>query len=53
MLSKKIRNFLLFGVIAALVLAVGYWNISPGRFLDQPVARVDEGGHRLSRHQCL
>ncbi|HAA38484.1 MAG TPA: LPS export ABC transporter periplasmic protein LptC, partial [Pseudomonas sp.] len=26
MLSKKIRNFLLFGVIAALFLAVGYWH---------------------------
>ncbi len=43
MLSKKIRNFLLFGVIAALFLAVGYWNISPERFLDQPAAQVDEG----------
>ena len=43
MLSKKIRNFLLFGVIAALLLAVGYWNISPERFLDKPVAQVDEG----------
>ncbi|MBU5223465.1 LPS export ABC transporter periplasmic protein LptC, partial [Vibrio cholerae] len=42
MLSKKIRNFLLFGVIAALLLAVGYWNISPERFLDKPVAHVDE-----------
>ncbi|MEA9992824.1 LPS export ABC transporter periplasmic protein LptC, partial [Pseudomonas sp. RTS1] len=29
MLSKKIRNFLLFWVISALLLAVGYWNISP------------------------
>lgn len=43
MLSKKIRNFLLFVVIAALFLAVGYWNISPERFLDQPAAQVDEG----------
>ena len=43
MLSKKIRNFLLFGVIAALLLAVGYWNISPERFLDQPVAQADQG----------
>ena len=42
MLSKKIRNFLLFGVIAALFLAVGYWNISPERFLDKPVVAVDE-----------
>lgn len=42
MLSKKIRNFLIFGVIAALFAAVGYWNISPERFLDKPVAQVDE-----------
>ncbi|MBT2370998.1 LPS export ABC transporter periplasmic protein LptC [Pseudomonas fluorescens] len=42
MLSKKIRNFLLFAVIAALFAAVGYWNISPERFLDQPVAQVDQ-----------
>ncbi|AZF35659.1 Lipopolysaccharide export system protein LptC [Pseudomonas sp. R4-39-08] len=42
MLSKKIRNFLLFGAIAALLLAVGYWNISPERFLDKPVVQVDE-----------
>ena len=42
MLSKKIRNFLLFAVIAVLFLAVGYWNISPERFLDKPAAQVDE-----------
>jgi len=42
MLSKKIRNFLIFAVIAAVFLAVGYWNISPERFLDKPVAQVDE-----------
>ena len=42
MLSKKIRNFLIFAVIAAVFLAVGYWNISPERFLDQPAAQVDE-----------
>ena len=42
MLSKKIRNFLLFGVIAALFAAVGYWNISPERFLDKPAVAVDE-----------
>ncbi|QJI30979.1 LPS export ABC transporter periplasmic protein LptC [Pseudomonas sp. ADAK18] len=42
MLSKKIRNFLLFAVIAALFAAVGYWNISPERFLDQPVVQVDQ-----------
>ena len=43
MLGQKIRNFLPVAVIAALLLAVGYWNISPERFLDQPVAQVDQG----------
>ncbi|MEB0044262.1 MULTISPECIES: LPS export ABC transporter periplasmic protein LptC [unclassified Pseudomonas] len=43
MLSKKIRNILMFGCIAAIFAAVGYWNISPERFLDKPVAKVDEG----------
>ncbi|WP_283182963.1 LPS export ABC transporter periplasmic protein LptC [Pseudomonas svalbardensis] len=42
MLSKKIRKFLVFGCIAAIFAAVGYWNISPERFLDQPVAKIDE-----------
>jgi lipopolysaccharide export system protein LptC len=42
MLSKKIRNILIFGVIAALFAAVGYWNISPERFLERPTAVVDE-----------
>jgi len=42
MLSKKFRNILVFGCIAAIFAAVGYWNISPERFLDQPVAKVDE-----------
>jgi lipopolysaccharide export system protein LptC len=42
MFSKKIRNIALFSVIAALLAAVGYWNISPERFLEQPVASVDE-----------
>ena len=41
MLSKKFRNFLFFGAIAALFAAVGYWNISPERFLDKPAAQVD------------
>ena len=36
MFSKKFRNFLLFGCIAAIFAAVGYWNISPERFLDKP-----------------
>ena len=43
MLSKKIRNILLFTVIAALFAAVGYWNISPERFLDSPPVAVDDG----------
>ena len=42
MLSKKIRNILLFAVIAAIFAAVGYWNISPERFLERPAAQVDE-----------
>jgi len=42
MLSKKFRKFLVFGCIAAIFAAVGYWNISPERFLDQPVAKIDE-----------
>ena len=36
MLSKKFRKFLVFGCIAAIFAAVGYWNISPERFLDKP-----------------
>ncbi|NBA97110.1 LPS export ABC transporter periplasmic protein LptC [Pseudomonas sp. R5(2019)] len=42
MFSKKARNIALFCVIAALLAAVGYWNISPESFLDKPVATVDE-----------
>jgi len=42
MFSKKIRNIALFGVIAVLFGAIGYWNIVPERFLDQTVAQVDE-----------
>ena len=42
MFSKKIRNFALLGVIAAVLAAVGYWNISPESFLDKPVAQTDE-----------
>ena len=42
MFSKKIRNIALFSVIAALFAAVGYWNISPETFLDEPAAQVDE-----------
>ena len=42
MFSKKFRNFLLFGCIAAMFAAVGYWNISPERFLDKPVVKVED-----------
>jgi len=42
MLSKKVRNIVLLGAIGALLVAVGYWNVSPESFLDQPVAQVDE-----------
>jgi len=42
MLSKKFRNILVFGCIAAIFAAVGYWNISPERFLDKPAVKVDE-----------
>jgi lipopolysaccharide export system protein LptC len=42
MLSKKFRNILVFGSIAAIFAAVGYWNISPERFLDKQVVHVDE-----------
>lgn len=42
MLSKKARNIALFVVIAALLAAVGYWNVSPERFLEEPAAQVDE-----------
>ncbi|MNZ47805.1 lipopolysaccharide exporter periplasmic protein [compost metagenome] len=43
MFSKKIRNIALFSVLAALLVAVGYWNISPESFLDnKPVAAPDQ-----------
>jgi len=42
MFSKKARNIALFLVIAALLVAVGYWNVSPERFLEEPAAQVDE-----------
>ena len=42
MFSKKFRNFLLFGCIAAMFAAVGYWNISPERFLDKPPVSAAE-----------
>jgi len=42
MLSKRFRTFLIFGVLAALLAAAGYWNISPESFMDQPKVAVDE-----------
>lgn len=41
MLSKKIRTIVVFGCIAAIFAAVGYWNISPERFLDPPVVQTE------------
>jgi lipopolysaccharide export system protein LptC len=43
MLSKKLRRFLILGVLAALVAAAGYWNINPETFLEKKVAAVDAG----------
>lgn len=42
MLSKKIRTFLIFGVLAFLLAAVGYWNVSPESFMEQPAVTPDE-----------
>ncbi len=43
MFSKKAKNIALLSVIAALLVAVGYWNVSPESFLEgAPVAQVDE-----------
>ena len=42
MLNKKMRTILMFAILGLLLAAVGYWNISPERFLDRPVASVDE-----------
>ena len=33
---RKLLNFTLFAVAAALLAAVGYWNISPESFSDRP-----------------
>ncbi|MGY2259095.1 LPS export ABC transporter periplasmic protein LptC [Pseudomonas sp. C1C7] len=42
MFSKKLRNAVLLTFIAAILVAVGYWNISPERFLDKPPAKTTE-----------
>jgi lipopolysaccharide export system protein LptC len=40
--SKKFRNILLLCALAAVLVAVGYWNISPERLLDpQAAAQAD------------
>lgn len=41
--SKKFRNILVFCALAALLLIVAYWNVSPERLLDPPAAaQVDQ-----------
>jgi lipopolysaccharide export system protein LptC len=41
--SKKFRTLLILAAIAALLVAVGYWNVTPERLLDpQATAPVDE-----------
>ncbi len=54
MLSKKIRTIVVFGCIAAIFAAVGYWNISPERFLDRPATQIEERstGTRPTRIPC-
>jgi lipopolysaccharide export system protein LptC len=42
MFSKKIRTFVVLGLLAVLLGAAGYWNISPESFMEQPSATVDE-----------
>ena len=42
MLSKKVRNFLLIGVLSALSLAVGYLNLRTESSLDKPVSQIKE-----------
>jgi len=42
MLTKKLRTILLFAALALLFAGIGYWNISPERFLDRPATQVDE-----------
>lgn len=42
MFSKKARNIAMLVAIAAVLGAIGYWNVSPESFLEKPVAQVDE-----------
>lgn len=41
-MSSKLRTSLLYTAIAALLVAVGYWNINPETLIGQPTAVVDE-----------
>lgn len=41
--KKKLLTLSIAVALAALLIAVGYWNVSPGRFLDNPKASVDAG----------
>ncbi len=34
-MTGKLRNYLLGGLIAALLIAVGYWNVRPESFMDK------------------
>jgi lipopolysaccharide export system protein LptC len=42
MFSKRIRTYVILGVLALLLGSVGYWNISPESFMEQPTATVDD-----------
>jgi lipopolysaccharide export system protein LptC len=39
---RKLRTFGPLVLFAALLLALGYWNIRPESFLDRPAAQVDD-----------
>jgi len=41
MFNKKVRNLLLLTVLVVMIAAVGYWNITPERFLERPAAVID------------
>lgn len=39
--NRKLLTLIAATLLAALLVAVGYWNLSPERFLDNPKASVD------------
>jgi lipopolysaccharide export system protein LptC len=39
--NRKLLTLAAAVLLAALLIAVGYWNLSPARFLDNPKANVD------------